>query len=627
MPLRRVRTASICVVALLMGSTAISGAWAQPSVQFASATRDGTPDLRTSPATKPATLSLKPSVDERRVGAALVPFMAPLSLLISPGGNTVSFGQPVEQRGVGPWRAPFVGDTPATDLDLPELLPPPIVSTPAVTPAPGLDALTMAAALKLFAAEPVLARQRAADRAAIVAFYAARNDAPLWIDIDRFSARARSTLSRLDRAAEDGLDLGSQTVPILRDPTTSQLAEAELALSEAAVLYGREAGGARLDPLRINRLITARRTMAEPGQILSAIASATDPGVALQAFNPQQPGYLALRAKLSELRQKALPIVRESIPSGPTLRLGMRDPRVPLVRSRFGLDLPSAADAADAADGLVYDTQVAAAVTAFQKTFGLPASGLLTPRTINALSGGNPTRLENELVANMERWRWMPRDLGPTHLQVNIPDYSLDVVEDGRVVHHARVIVGKPDHQTPVFSNTMRFLIVNPYWNVPLSIINKEMLPKLAADPDYFVNHGYEVVERDGTTYVRQPPGDDNALGRIKFMFPNEHSVYLHDTNARALFASDRRAFSHGCVRVDDPFKLAAVVLGQHSGWSERRVKSLIGGDERTINLPTPMPIHISYFTAFVDEAGQLQLRDDVYGYSAKVKAALALRD
>ena len=173
----------------------------------------------------------------------------------------------------------------------------------------------------------------------------------------------------------------------------------------------------------------------------------------------------------------------------------------------------------------------------------------------------------------------------------------------------------------------MRFIIVNPYWNVPLSIIKKEMMPKLAEDPNYFANHGYEVVERDGTTYVRQPPGDDNALGRIKFMFPNQHSVYLHDTNARALFGKDKRAFSHGCVRVDQPFKLAEVVLGKDRGWTEAKVKKLIGGNERTINLPRPLPIHIAYFTAFVDETDSLRVRDDVYGYSAKVRQALGLKD
>lgn len=168
---------------------------------------------------------------------------------------------------------------------------------------------------------------------------------------------------------------------------------------------------------------------------------------------------------------------------------------------------------------------------------------------------------------------------------------------------------------------------MNPYWNVPLSIIKKEMLPKLAANPNYFADHGYEVVQRDGTTFVRQPPGDDNALGRIKFMFPNQHSVYLHDTNARALFGKTVRAFSHGCVRVDQPFLLAEALLGPDRGWTAKRIQKMVGGVERTINLPAPVPIHIVYFTAFVDDRGSLQMRDDLYGYSQKVRLALGLRE
>jgi murein L,D-transpeptidase YcbB/YkuD len=171
----------------------------------------------------------------------------------------------------------------------------------------------------------------------------------------------------------------------------------------------------------------------------------------------------------------------------------------------------------------------------------------------------------------------------------------------------------------------MQFLIVNPYWNVPQSIIKKEMLPRLSQDPDYLKRLGYEVVSRAGKLSVRQPPGERNALGRIKFMFPNDYAVYLHDTPSRALFGSSRRAFSHGCVRVDQPFLFAETVLGQDNGWSEQRVKRLIGGGERYVYLPKPLPIHIEYFTTYVDDTGRLQLRDDIYGYSHRVKMALGL--
>ena len=261
--------------------------------------------------------------------------------------------------------------------------------------------------------------------------------------------------------------------------------------------------------------------------------------------------------------------------------------------------------------------QVAAAGSAPPRTALLAASA--------ALPGGNPRRLERALLANMEEWRWLPRALGPDRIEVNIPAFEARVMRDGAVAHQARVVVGQPDKPTPLFSQRMTFIIVNPYWNVPLSIIRKEMIPKLAADPTYFQDHGYEVVERDGVTTVRQPPGDGNALGRIKFMFPNSHSVYLHDTNARSLFGRDKRALSHGCVRVDRPFAFAEAVLGRRNGWTEARVQKLVGGTERVINLPEPLPIHIVYFTAFVDPKTGLQLRDDVYGTMGRIEGALGL--
>jgi murein L,D-transpeptidase YcbB/YkuD len=273
---------------------------------------------------------------------------------------------------------------------------------------------------------------------------------------------------------------------------------------------------------------------------------------------------------------------------------------------------------------LVYDTKIAAAVADFQKANGLPPSGLLTARTVAALSGGQASqssRLEAEIIANMERWRWMPRDLGEERIDVNIPDYEAVVIQNGVVIHRTRVVVGKEATPTPIFSNTMKFLIVNPYWNVPPSILRKEMLPKAAGDPHYFSRLGYEVFTRGGHLVVRQPPGERNALGRIKFMFPNDFSVYMHDTPMRKLFASSKRAFSHGCVRVDNPFAFAVTVLGP--GWSEQRVKKLIGGKERYVYLPKPLPVHLEYFTAYVDQSGELQLRADVYGYSRRVREAL----
>jgi murein L,D-transpeptidase YcbB/YkuD len=215
--------------------------------------------------------------------------------------------------------------------------------------------------------------------------------------------------------------------------------------------------------------------------------------------------------------------------------------------------------------------------------------------------------------------------MGERRVEVNIPDYAAAVIDRGEVIERLRVVTGKEETPTPVLSGTMRYLIVNPSWNVPQSIIRKEMLPRLAEDPYYFQRMGYEVLSRGGHLVVRQPPGERNALGRIKFVFPNDFSVYMHDTPMRRLFASAKRAFSHGCVRVDDPFRFAETVLGRSSGWSEGRIKKMIGGKERYVYLPKPLPVHLEYFTAFIDESGRLQLRDDIYGYSHRVKEALGL--
>ena len=211
--------------------------------------------------------------------------------------------------------------------------------------------------------------------------------------------------------------------------------------------------------------------------------------------------------------------------------------------------------------------------------------------------------------------------MGERRIEVNIPDFSVAVMEGDAVVHQARVIVGKPETPTPVFSNVMRYVIINPSWQVPDSIIKKELMPKLGS----LIRRGYEVKTVGGRLTVRQLPGDDNALGRIAFMFPNDHAVYLHDTPKRELFDADERAFSHGCIRVEDPLSLAEVVLdGQTSGWTEERIESKVGGAERTVFLPHPLPIHIEYFTEFIDEFGEPRERPDVYGLTRRVEGILA---
>jgi murein L,D-transpeptidase YcbB/YkuD len=225
------------------------------------------------------------------------------------------------------------------------------------------------------------------------------------------------------------------------------------------------------------------------------------------------------------------------------------------------------------------------------------------------------------IAANMERWRWLPRDLGNTYVMVNVPDYTLKVVNRGETVWSTRIVAGKPssDHQTPLLSQTIKFITVNPTWNVPPSIIRNEYLPALQRDPSALARLGLQVGQnKDGSIRIYQPPGARNALGRIRFNFPNKFLVYQHDTPQKHLFAKQTRAFSHGCMRVQNPEQYAQVLLSlsqPEENYTAARIRSMYGSDERTINFKRPIPVYVTYQTAFVDEAGKLQTRADVYGH------------
>jgi L,D-transpeptidase YcbB len=227
------------------------------------------------------------------------------------------------------------------------------------------------------------------------------------------------------------------------------------------------------------------------------------------------------------------------------------------------------------------------------------------------------------ITANMERWRWLPRDLGAAHVIVDIPDYTLAVFNNGGLLWRTKIVVGKPNLATPLLSETIKYLTINPTWNVPPSIIRNEYLPALERDPDALERIGLKVRRNhDGSIRVYQPPGARNALGRIRFNFPNPFLVYQHDTPNKNLFAHETRALSHGCMRVQDPEKYAEVLLSlsqPEDGITTRRISAMYGDDERTINLKRPIPVHVIYQTAYVDDAGHLRTRDDIYGLDAAI--------
>jgi L,D-transpeptidase YcbB len=528
---------------------------------------------------------------------------------------------PVQQATSGaPAAAP-----PSVEISLPELppdVPPPVI----VADAPSDPLLPIATALKTHFAAALPAKGTTAivsrrDRELIQHFYEARDFRPLFVGTGGLTRAGLGVARQVATAETDGLDPSSYPLPSLGGETPSELASVEFDTALAAFAYARDARGGRLEPSHLSALITPDRDLPLPGDVLGKLADTADAAATLASFQPQHPGYKALKEKLAELRESTGAIGQHiAVGEGTPLRVGMRDPRVPNLRARLGL-----AAGTDADRNEVFDSEVSQALADWQRKQGLRPTGRLERGMGSALDGRVAGGIgAADIVANMERWRWLPEDLGERHIEVNLPEYTLRVVQDGKVIHQTRVVIGKTQTPTPIFSNKMQYVVVNPYWNIPPSIMKKEILPKLAEDPNYATAHGYEVIRRGNSIAVRQPPGERNALGFIKFLFPNQHSVYLHDTPSRALFAQNRRAFSHGCVRVEQPFRLGQIVLGDE-GYDEDRLRKMVGKGERTIRLKEPLPIHLTYFTLFVDENGRLQRRDDLYGYDGRIRTALGI--
>jgi murein L,D-transpeptidase YcbB/YkuD len=532
--------------------------------------------------------------------------------------------------------APAVADVQIAPPDLPpvtvivEGTPPEptiVVDLPPVLDAAGIRAIEQQAfadALRDRLAAPLprsVARLGKRERDAMAAFYAARENKPLWIENGQVTPAATAVANLVAHADEDGLQPEAYALPSLTLASPNARIEAEIALTAAALAYARDARGGRIEPSRLSSLITPDLELPDPAALLPALAASNDPAGFLAGFQPQHPGYKALKAKLREMREATGSVAapRSRILEGRTLRIGDVDPRVPLLRAR--LDMAQLGDT-------LYDEDLARAVRSFQRKNNLRPTGVFDTATADVLDGAvlrAPRSIPAaDIIVNMERWRWLPADLGERHILVNLPEFTLRLVDHGRVVHRTRVIVGKPETPTPIFSHPMEYVIVNPSWNIPPSILRKEILPGLAADPDYAAKRGYQIIRRGNSISVRQPPGERNALGFIKFMFPNRHAVYLHDTPSRNLFSNERRAFSHGCVRVDQPFRLAEFVLGEQ-GYDEHRMRGMIGTGERTIRLKQQLPVHLTYFTLFVDEDGRLQRRDDLYGHDGKVRTALGI--
>jgi murein L,D-transpeptidase YcbB/YkuD len=476
---------------------------------------------------------------------------------------------------------------------------------------------------------------RKTERAAVEKFYTARDFAPLWTQSGAVTATGKGVIARLRDAASDGMNASDYPVPDFAAATTPDaLAEAELKLTASMLDYARQAQSGRMHWSQVSGDIQYPEHPTDPAEVLANVTTAKDASAALDSYNPPHKLYRELKAKLAELRgQGDGPVIQ--IDDGPTLKftpasskrpaVEMEDARVPQLRAKLGIT--------EDADDTHYDAKVAEAVRKFQSGAELKPTGVLDDRTVKAINSPKRDRQIDTVIVNMERWRWLPRDLGApsigdAYVILNIPDYTLKVMQNGAQVWTTKVVTGQPGiHATPLLTETMKFITVNPTWNVPPSIIYNEYLPALQQDPTVLERMGLKLERaRDGSIHISQPPGERNALGRIRFNFPNKFLVYQHDTPDKNLFAREERPFSHGCMRVQNPDQYASILLnitepGAH--YTPDKIRSMYGQSEIDLKFPTPIPVNITYQTAFVDDAGKLEFRKDVYGRDANMLALL----
>jgi murein L,D-transpeptidase YcbB/YkuD len=488
------------------------------------------------------------------------------------------------------------------------------------------------------------------EQGALVEYYSIPAKPLLWVDDNGVTDRAKSVLEEFARADDYGLRAIDYELPNPDrfDPDDRKaidwLADAEVKISFAVLRYAHDARGGRIRPSRLTKNLSPKLSLPEPLEVLDAIALERDPALNLRNFQPSHPQFELLRQKLLEVRGEADPSKHSIIiPEGAVLKKDIEHEHVPLLRKRLEV-FPHGGNEN------LYDDAVDKAVRTFQQLHGVANDGLVgagTRRLLNQEILANLVK-QRLILLNMERWRWLPDDLGPFYVNVNVPEFMARVINQSRVVHATRVVVGKPDTQTPIFSDEMQEIVFGPYWNVPTSIKVEEIRPYLRQETAWllggwntsvFQRHGLRVRyggrEVDPGTIdwnrvdirnveIFQPPGAENVLGRVKFVFPNQYDVYMHDTTQKQLFVKPVRAESHGCVRVQNPDELAAILLDYAQGWSAARVDSAIqNGYDQHIVLSRKIPVHITYFTLWVNDDESMSTFADLYGHDARMAAAL----
>jgi len=493
---------------------------------------------------------------------------------------------------------------------------------------------------------------------ALPGFYVRRLYRPAWSDKGGPTRLGDDLVNALRRADRDGLrpkDYHLAAIENLLEGVRADVrsggviipdrcAELDLLITDAFLAYGSHLLAGRVNPETLSPEWVANRRSADFATLLETALTSRDVTGTLARLAPPQPGFRRLREALVYHREVALRGGWPTIPDGVTLKRGDHAPPVAALRER--LSLGGDLGVAQWEDAELFDEALEQALKRFQRRHGLTADGKMGASTRAELNVSAERRVE-QLELNLERWRWLPQDLGRRHIIVNIAAFELEVVEEEAVVLAMRVVVGRPYQSTPVFSATVQYIVLNPYWNVPRGITVKEMLPRIKRDSSYFAREKLRVFkgwglgarEVDPATvdwavitpagfpfHLRQDSGALNSLGRVKFVFPNKFNVYLHDTPSRELFGKTQRDFSHGCIRIQQPIELAVYLLrqGQDPRWNrEAFLRALDEAVDRSVSLPEPIPIHLLYWTAWADGDGTIQFRPDIYGHDASLSEAL----
>ena len=470
----------------------------------------------------------------------------------------------------------------------------------------------------------------------VESFYKGRTYLPAWSQ-NGLMVQVEPLIRAVEDAYGDGLTPDYYHLSLIRSlvekvgqelaPDPILLSDLDILLTDAFLALGCHLSAGCVNPVTIETEWFAKSLKVDVSAVLEQALNKKQIREALMGLRPQKDIYDRLRLALAWYRVLLSKGEWQLISTGPSLKKGSKSDRVVELRKRLTASGDLTADEGTIRD--VFDEKVEQSIIVFQKCHGLECDGIVGRNTFNALNVPLKQRIR-QMELNMERLRWILGNIEERFIVVNIANFQLDVIENDKSILSMKVVVGKPYQRTPIFTSKMTYIVINPAWNIPDSIARKEILKKIEKNPNYLAEQNIKVLEevkgsRKGLPYrFRQEPGPLNPLGTIKFMFPNEYDVYLHDTSAKRLFSENVRTFSHGCTRIEKPLELAEYLFRDDPRWSRKELVAAIEkGTEQTVMIPHPVNVHFLYLTAWVDESGSVQFRNDVYGRDKSLDDAL----